>query len=108
MSHEVLITRKQSIFNFLSNPGRGGPQHPVPASTSQYWPSEARLRLDLQNNKKCYQDLMAGPTPPDYNKAGLTYLPKNGSPHVPIHSGGPGLAQGHLIPFVVELSNWMR
>ena len=29
-------------------------------------------------------------------------------PHVPIHSSGPGLAQGHLIPFVVELSNWMR
>ena len=26
MSHEVLITRRQSIFDFFANPGRGGPQ----------------------------------------------------------------------------------
>ena len=26
MSHEVLVTRRQSIFNFFANPGRGRPQ----------------------------------------------------------------------------------
>ena len=29
MSHKVLITRRQSLFNFFANPGRGGPQQPV-------------------------------------------------------------------------------
>ena len=52
MSHEVLITRRLSIFNFFANPGRGGPQHPVPASTSQHRTSEAHLCLDLQKKIK--------------------------------------------------------
>jgi hypothetical protein len=63
MSHEVLITRRQNIFNYFANPGRGRPQHPVTASTSQHWYSEACLCLDLQKEIKNalssgYQDLM--------------------------------------------------
>ena len=62
MSHEVLITRRQSIFNLLPNPGRGGPQK---ACTGWCWlvlDAEVRLCLDLQKNKNAlssgYQDLM--------------------------------------------------
>ena len=63
MSHEVLITKRQSVFIFLQIQAEGGPQHPLPASTSQHRPSEARLCLDLQKiNKNAlssgYQDLM--------------------------------------------------
>ena len=62
MSHEVLITRRQSIFDVFANPGRGGPQK---AGASWCWlvlDAEVRLCLDLQKNKNAlssgYQDLM--------------------------------------------------
>ena len=48
MSHEVLMTRIQSIFNFFANSGRGGPQK---ASAGWGWlvlDAEASLCLDLQ------------------------------------------------------------
>jgi hypothetical protein len=61
MSHEFLISRRQSIFNFFANPGRSGHQHPVPTSTSQHWPSEARICLDLQNFLKCFVFWLSGP-----------------------------------------------
>ena len=50
MSLEVLITRRQSIFDFFANPGRGGPQK---AGASWCWlvlDAEACLSLDLQKN----------------------------------------------------------
>ena len=62
MSHEVLITRRQSIFIFFENPGRGGPQK---AGAGWYWlvlDAEASLCLNLQKNKNAlssgYQDHM--------------------------------------------------
>ena len=62
MSSEVLITRRQSIFNFFANPGRGGPQK---AGADWCWlvlDAEARFCLDLQKYKNAlsssYQDLM--------------------------------------------------
>ena len=41
MSHEVLITWRQSIFIFFANPGWGRPQHPAPASTGILRPASA-------------------------------------------------------------------
>ena len=61
ISHEVLITRRHSIFDFFANPGRGWPQHPVPASPSQHWPFEANLCLYLQKNKKRFVFWLSGP-----------------------------------------------
>ena len=63
MSHEVLITRRQSIFDFFANPGRGRPQK---AGASWCWlvlDAEARFCLDLQKKNKNalssgYQDIM--------------------------------------------------
>ena len=48
MSYEVLITRRQGIFIFFENLGRGRPQK---AGAGWYWlvlDAEARLCLDLQ------------------------------------------------------------
>ena len=48
MSHEVLITRIQSIYDFFANPGRGRPQK---AGAGWCWlvlDAEARLCLDFQ------------------------------------------------------------
>ena len=48
MSHEVLITRRLSIFDLFANPGRGGPQK---AGASWCWlvlDAEASSSLDLQ------------------------------------------------------------
>ena len=61
MSHEVLITRRQSIFIFFANPGRGGPQK---ASAGWCWlvlDADARLCLDLQKNLKCFVSCLSGP-----------------------------------------------
>ena len=63
MSHEVLITRRQSIFIFFCKSRQRRASASQPASTGQHRPSEARLCLDLQRNKKNalssgYQDLM--------------------------------------------------
>ena len=61
MSHEVLITRRQSIFDFFANPGRGRPQK---AGTGWCWlvlDAEARLCLDFQKNKKCFVFWLSGP-----------------------------------------------
>ena len=62
MSHEVLITRRQSIFDFFANPGRGGPQHPnqpAPASTDLLRPASAWICKKIKNALSSgYQDLM--------------------------------------------------
>ena len=62
MSHEVLITRRQSIFDFFANPGRGGPQHPnqpAPASTDLLRPASAWICKKIINALSSgYQDLM--------------------------------------------------
>ena len=62
MSHEVLITRGQSIFNFFANPGRGRPQHPrqpAPASTGLLRPASAWICKKIKNALSSgYQDLM--------------------------------------------------
>ena len=62
MSHEVLITRRQSIFIFFANPGRGGPQHPnqpAPASTDLLRPASAWICKKIINALSSgYQDLM--------------------------------------------------
>ena len=61
MSHEVLITRRQSIFNFFANPGRGGPQHPrqpAPASTGLLRPASAWI---CKKNQKCFVFWLSGP-----------------------------------------------
>ena len=66
MSHEVLITKRQSIFNIFANPGSWGPQK---ASAGWCWLvldaeyiAEASSSLDLQKNKNAlssgYQYLM--------------------------------------------------
>ena len=50
MSHEVLITRRHSIYDFFANLGRGGPQK---ANAGWCWlvlDAEASGSLDLQNN----------------------------------------------------------
>ena len=64
MSHEVLITRRQSIFNFFADPGRGGPQ-----KAGACWcllvlvvlDAEACLCLDLQKNQKWFVSWLSGP-----------------------------------------------
>ena len=61
MSHEVLITRGQSIFNFFANPGRGRPQHPrqpAPASTGLLRPASAWI---CKKNQKCFVFWLSGP-----------------------------------------------
>ena len=61
MSHEVLITRGQSIFNFFADPGRGWPQHPrqpAPASTGLLRPASA---LICKTNQKCLVFWLSGP-----------------------------------------------
>ena len=62
MSHGVLITRRQSIFIFFANPGRGGPQHPnqpAPASTDLLRPASAWICKKIKNAlSPGYQDLM--------------------------------------------------
>ena len=59
MSHEVLITRRQSIFNSITNPGRSGRQHPVPASTVFLRPPSAWICKKIKNAfSPGYQDLM--------------------------------------------------
>jgi len=62
MSHEVLIIRRQSIFIFFANPGRGGPQHPnqpAPASTDLLRPASAWICKKIKNALSSgYQDLM--------------------------------------------------
>ena len=62
MSHEVLITRRQSIYDFFANPGRGRPQK---AGAGWCWlilDAEACLCLDFQKNKNAlssgFQDLV--------------------------------------------------
>ena len=53
MSYEVLITRRQSIFDFFANPGRSGPQKAGAGwcwLVLAAWDAEARLCLDLQKN----------------------------------------------------------
>ena len=52
MSHEVLITRRRSIFNIFANPGRSGP---LTASAGWWWlvlDAEASSSLDLQKKIK--------------------------------------------------------
>ena len=60
MSHEVLITRRQSIFiYFFANPGRGEPQK---AGAGWCWlvlDVEVSSSLDLQ--KKCFVFWLSGP-----------------------------------------------
>ena len=62
MSHEVMITRRRSIFDFFANPGRGGPQHPrqpAPASTGLLRPASAWICKKIKNAlSSSYQDLM--------------------------------------------------
>ncbi len=61
MSHEVLITRRQSIFNFFVNPGRGEPQK---AGADWCWlvlDAEACLCMDLQKNQKYFVFRLSGP-----------------------------------------------
>ena len=62
MSHDVLITRRQSVFIFFANPGRGGPQKAGAVWCWLVLDAEASLYLDLQKNKNAwsfgYQDLM--------------------------------------------------
>ena len=62
MSHEVLITRRQSIFICFANPGRGGPHHPrqlAPASTGLLRPASAWICKKIKNAlSSSYQDLM--------------------------------------------------
>ena len=62
MSHEVLITRGQSIFIFFANPGRGRPQHPrqpAPASTGLLRPASAWIFKKIKNALSSgYQVLM--------------------------------------------------
>ena len=62
MSYEVLITRRQSIFNFFANPGRGRSQHPrqpAPASTGLLRPPSAWICKKIKNALSSgYQDLM--------------------------------------------------
>ena len=59
MSHEVLITRRQSIFIFFANPGKGGPQHPVPASISLLRSASDWICKKIRNALSFgYQDLM--------------------------------------------------
>ena len=62
MSHEVLVTRRQSIFNFLANPGRGGPKK---AGASWCWLVRVLMLASAWICKKIknalssgYQDLM--------------------------------------------------
>ena len=50
MSHEVLITRRQRIFDFFANPGKGGPQKAGASWCRLVLDAEARLCLDLQKN----------------------------------------------------------
>ena len=52
MSHEILITKRQSIFDFFANPGRGGPQN---AGVGWCWlvlDAEASSSLDLKKINK--------------------------------------------------------
>ena len=61
MSHEVLITRTQSIFIFFANPGRCGPQHPnqpAPASTDLLRLASAWI---CKKNQKCFVFWLSGP-----------------------------------------------
>ena len=62
MSHEVLITRRLSIFDLFANPGRGGPQK---AGASWCWlpgmlrPASAWICKKIKNALSSgYQDLM--------------------------------------------------
>ena len=62
MSHEVLITRRQSIFDFFANPGRGGPQK---VGAGRCWlvgmlrPPSAWICKKIKNAlSPGYQDLM--------------------------------------------------
>ena len=62
MSHEVLMTRRQSIFYFFANPGRGGPQK---AGAVWCWlpgmlrPASAWICKKIRNAfSSDYQDLM--------------------------------------------------
>ena len=57
MSHEVLITRRQSIFIFLQIQAEAGLRRPVLAG----WDAEAPLCLDLQKNQKCFVFWLSGP-----------------------------------------------
>ena len=61
MSHEVLIARRQSIFDFFAYPGRGGPQK---AGASWCWlpgmlrPASAWICKKIKNAfSSGYQDL---------------------------------------------------
>ena len=61
MSHEVLITRRQSIFGFFANPGRGGPKK---AGASWCWlpgmlrPASAWI---CKKKLKCFVLWLSGP-----------------------------------------------
>ena len=61
MSHEVLITRRQSILIFFANPGRGGPHKAGAGWSWLVLNAEARLCLDLQKNQKYFVFRLSGP-----------------------------------------------
>ena len=58
MSHEVLITRRQTIFIFFC---KSRELKASASSTSQHRPSEAPSSLDLQRNKKFFVFWLSGP-----------------------------------------------
>jgi hypothetical protein len=64
MSHEVLITRKQSIFYFFANPGSGWSQkaNVVLAGAGWNWMLRSASAWICEKNKNAlssgYQDLM--------------------------------------------------
>ena len=60
MSHEVLITRRQSIFIFLQIQAEAGLSNQY-INTLYVLAVEARLCLDLQKNQKCFVFWLLGP-----------------------------------------------
>ena len=61
MSHEVLITRRQSIFTFFANLGSWGPQKAGAGWCRLVLDAEASSSLDLQKKSKCFVFWLSGP-----------------------------------------------